>query len=121
MDTPNSDDPQWERKLLERFAYEALKEQRAKRRWGIFFKLAGLAYLLAVLILVVDWGGTEKLADGKHTALVNLRGTIDSAGETSADKINGALQSAFEDKGDCGSNLTYQQPGRQSRTVRNCL
>ena len=111
MDTPNNNDPLWERKLLERFALEALKEQRAKRRWGIFFKLAGLAYFVAVLVLVVDWGGTEKLADGKHTALVNLRGTIDATGETSADKINGALQSAFEDKGTAGVILRINSPG----------
>ena len=111
MDSPNDKDPQWERKLLEQFAFDALKEQRAKRRWGIFFKLAGLVYLVAVLVLVVDWGGTEKLADGKHTALINLRGTIDAAGETSADKINGALLSAFEDKGTAGVILRINSPG----------
>ena len=111
MDTPNDNDPHWERKLLERIALESLKEQRVKRRWGIFFKLAGLVYLLAVLVLVVDWGGTEKLADGKHTALINLRGAIESAGDTSADKINGALQSAFEDKGTAGVILRINSPG----------
>ena len=111
MDTPNNSGPQWERQLLERIAFESLKEQRAKRRWGIFFKLAALGYLLAVLVLVVDWGGTEKLADGKHTALINLRGTIESGGDTSADKINGALQSAFEDKGTAGVILRINSPG----------
>ena len=112
MDTSNENEPQWERKLLERIALESLKEQRTKRRWGNFFKLAGLAYLIAVLILVVDWGGsTEKLADGKHTALINLRGTIEAGGDTSADKINGALQSAFEDKGTAGVILRINSPG----------
>ena len=33
---------------LERLAFAALKEQRATRRWGIFFKLAFLAYLLLI-------------------------------------------------------------------------
>ena len=111
MDTPNENDPQWERKLLERIALESLREQRANRRWGIFFKLAALGYFLAVLVLVVDWGGTEKLADGKHTALVNLRGAIEASGDTSADKINGALQSAFEDKGTAGVILRINSPG----------
>ncbi|MBK8894219.1 MAG: S49 family peptidase [Propionivibrio sp.] len=104
-------DPQWERQLLEKIALEALKEQKAKRRWGIFFKLAFLAYLVAVLVLVVDWGGSEKLVDGKHTALINLRGTIEAGGETSAEKINGALQSAFEDKGTAGVILRINSPG----------
>ncbi|SDH53414.1 S49 family peptidase [Propionivibrio dicarboxylicus] len=111
MESPNDNDPLWDRKLLERIAFESLKEQRAKRRWGVFFKLAALAYLLAVLVLVVDWGGSEKLADGKHTALINLHGTIEASGDTSADKINGALQSAFEDKGTAGVVLRINSPG----------
>lgn len=110
MEIPGND-PLWERQLLEKIAFASLKEQRAKRRWGIFFKLAILTYLIAVLVLVVDWGGSEKLVDGKHTALINLRGTIETTGEASADKINGALQSAFEDKGTAGIIIRINSPG----------
>lgn len=110
METPQND-PQWERQLLEKIAFSTLQEQKAKRRWGIFFKLAGLGYLVAVLVLVVDWGASEKLADGKHTALIYLRGTIEPNGEASAEKINGALQSAFEDKGTAGVILRINSPG----------
>jgi protease-4 len=111
VDTPSNNDPQWERQLLEKIAFTSLKEQRAKRRWGIFFKLAFLSYLIAVLVLVGDWGGSEKLADGKHTALIKLRGTIEASGDASAEKINGALQSAFEDKGTAGVILQINSPG----------
>ena len=104
-------DPQWERQLLEKIALASLQEQRAKRRWGIFFKLAFLSYFVAVPVLVVDWGGPEKLVDGRHTALINLRGTIDAGGDASADKINGALQSAFEDKGTAGVIMRINSPG----------
>ena len=110
METQNND-PQWERQLLEKLAFSSLKEQRAKRRWGIFFKFLVLSYLLAVLVLVFDWGGTEKITDGKHTALVNVRGTIDANGDASAEKINGALQSAFEDKGTAGIVMRINSPG----------
>lgn len=110
MDTPEKD-PQWERQILEKIALASLAEMRAKRRWGIFFKLAGLTYLIAALVLVVDWGAGDKIVDGKHTALVNVRGTIDSNGDSSADKINGALQSAFEDKGTAGIILRINSPG----------
>lgn len=88
-----------------------LQEQKAKRRWGIFFKLAALVYFVAVLVLVVDWGGAEKLAESKHTALINVRGTIDATGDSSADKISGALHSAFEDKGTAGVILRINSPG----------
>ena len=110
METPEKD-PQWERQLLEKIAFASLVEQRTKRRWGIFFKLSMLAYLVAVLVLVVDWGVPEKLAESKHTALINLRGTIEASGDSSADKINGALQSAFSDKGTAGIIMRINSPG----------
>jgi protease IV len=110
VENPNQG-PHWERQLLEKIAFTTMQEQRLKRRWGIFFKLAFLAYLVAVLVLVVDWGGSEKLADGKHTALINVRGTIDATGDASAEKINGALQSAFDDKGTAGVIMRINSPG----------
>jgi protease-4 len=111
VDTPEKD-PQWERLLLEKIALESLKETRARRRWGIFFKLAGLAYLVAALFLFVDWDAPDKRsADGRHTALVNVRGTIDAGGDAGAEKINAALQSAFEDEGTAGVILRINSPG----------
>ena len=110
MNIPENE-PQWERQLLEKVAFAALQEQRAKRRWGIFFKLAGLAYLVAVLVLVVDWGGSEQMADGRHTAVVHLHGTIEAQGETSAQNINDALDAAFGDKGTAGVILRVNSPG----------
>ena len=52
--TPNNS-PDWERKTLEKLVYSALDEQKSRRRWGIFFKILGFAYLTAVLATVVDW------------------------------------------------------------------
>jgi protease IV len=117
MDEPQlsqqkNEDPNWERRLLDKVVMTALEEQRTKRRWGIFFKLAVLAYFVAVLVLVVDWGaGTEKLVDGKHTAIVSLHGTIEAKGDASAENIIGSLQSAFEDKGTAGVVLRINSPG----------
>ena len=110
MSTPE-EAPPWERQLLEKVAFAALHEQRAKRRWGIFFKLAGLSYLVAVLVMVVDWGGSEQLADGRHTAVIHLHGTIEAQGEGSAQNINDALQAAFADKGTAGVVLRVNSPG----------
>ncbi|MBW7899863.1 MAG: S49 family peptidase [Rhodocyclaceae bacterium] len=110
-DKDNAQGENWERRTLERLAGDVLREQRAKRRWGIFFKLLGFSYLIAVLVLVVDWGGPEKLADRKHTAVVNLRGTIEAKGEASADSIVASLQSAFEDKRTVGVVLRINSPG----------
>ncbi|MEF8751332.1 MAG: S49 family peptidase [Candidatus Accumulibacter necessarius] len=110
MSTPENEPP-WERQLLEKVAFAALREQRAKRRWGIFFKLAGLSYLVAVLVMVVDWGGSEQLADARHTAVVHLHGTIEAQGEASAQNINDALEEAFADKRTAGVILRVNSPG----------
>lgn len=110
MSTPENEPP-WERQLLEKVAFAALREQRAKRRWGIFFKVAGLSYLVAVLVMVVDWGGSEQLADARHTAVVHLHGTIEAQGEASAQNINDALEEAFADKRTAGVILRVNSPG----------
>ncbi|MDR0440229.1 MAG: S49 family peptidase [Candidatus Accumulibacter sp.] len=104
-------EPHWERRVLEKIALESLKETRAKRRWGIFFKFAGLAYLVAILVLVVDWDAPEKQTSDKHTALINVGGSIDAKGDASAEKINGALRSAFEDKRTAAVILRVNSPG----------
>jgi protease-4 len=108
----NPGQPAWERQLLERIAFASLNEQRARRRWGVFFKLSALIYFVVVLIMVVDWDDSDQLADGgRHTALVRLHGTIESSGEASAQNIGEALQAAFEDKKTAGVILQVNSPG----------
>jgi protease-4 len=109
----SQNDPNWERNVLEKIALEGLVEQRRARRWGIFFKMLGFAYLTVVLVMVLDWGGSaDKLGDGaKHTALVQMTGVIQAKGDASAERIMAALQSAFEDKGTQGVILRINSPG----------
>jgi len=109
LSTP--EEPPWERQLLEKVAFATLREQRAKRRWGIFFKLAGLAYLIALPALLMDWGDSEQLADRRHTAVIHLRGTIEAQGEASAQNLNDALEAAFADKRTAGVVLRVNSPG----------
>ena len=112
MDTPQSpiNDPAWERKTLEKLAFSVLDEQRARRRWGIFFKFLGFAYLLVVLIMVVDWGtGVEH--QERHTALINLNGVIQAKGEANGENMVAALAGAFEEKNAAGIILRINSPG----------
>ena len=97
--------------MLEKVAFATLQEQRAKRRWGILFKLAALAYLIALPALLIDWGDSEQLADRRHTAVVHLRGTIEAQGEASAQNLNDALEAAFSDKRTAGVILRVNSPG----------
>ncbi len=102
----------WERETLEKLAFAALKEQTRARRWGIFFKLLAFAYLAFLLLMLFEWRGDgDLMAEGKHTALVELEGVIDAKGDASAEKITSALQSAFKDKNTQGVILRINSPG----------
>jgi protease-4 len=107
-----ADDSNWERRILEKVALEAVSEQRRARRWGTFFKLLGFAYLTAVLVALVDWDVVHPDGEGvRHTALVEMQGVIQAKGDANADDIIGALQSAFDAKGTAGVVLRINSPG----------
>jgi protease-4 len=109
---PKPDQTNWERSLLEKIALEGLVEQRRRRRWGIFFRLAALVYFTVLLLVAFDFGGAEKLGDGKKfTAMVQINGVIAPKGDASADHVVGALQAAFEDKHTAGVILRINSPG----------
>lgn len=104
------DGPGWERRTLEKLAFATLDEQRRKRRWGIFFKFLGFAYLAVVLAAFVDWGGTT-VHEERHTAIISLTGVIQAKGEASAEHLISALQEAFEAKNSAGVILRINSPG----------
>ena len=112
---------QWERELVTKLATAALKEQRRARLWGIFFKLLTFAYITFLLVLFVDWEGRAEMSSGrKHTAMVELNGTIAPGSDASAEKITAALQAAFKDKNTQGVVLRINSPGGspvQSQTI----
>lgn len=103
----------WEREVLEKLVMASIKEQRAKRRWSIFFRLV----FIALIVLLVFGGaglfsrGGASGAPAAHTALITLEGVIESEGEASAEKVVGALQAAFDDPGARGVILRINSPG----------
>ena len=102
----------WERNLLENLALAALREQRRTRNWGIFFKVLTFLYLFILLFFALGWidDGKVRLSE-KHSALIDLRGVIVADGNSSADKINASLRSAFQDKNTKGVILRINSPG----------
>ena len=67
-------DADWERKTLEKLAFAALNEQRRARRWGIFFRILGFAYVgfLLVTLTMPEQFDADQLRDRDHTAVVDL-------------------------------------------------
>ena len=101
----------WERETIEKLAFAAIREQRRARRWGIFFKLLGFAYVTLILVLAFDWRERTEGTSEAHTALVELNGVIGPGTDASAEKIVAALNAAFRDKGTRGVVVRINSPG----------
>ncbi len=103
----------WERDAIVQLANAGLEEQRRSRRWNIFFKLLGFAYLFLVLMMFVggsNFGGGKK-SSGSHAALVDLKGVIADGEDASADNVVAGLRAAFKNKGTKGVILRINSPG----------
>jgi protease-4 len=101
----------WERDVLERLAFATLNEQRARRRWNIFFRFAFLAAIVFALWVAFDLGGGEAEVVGPHTALIEIDGTIESGTSGAADTVIPALNRAYADAGSVGIVLRINSPG----------
>jgi protease-4 len=102
----------WERGVLERLAFAALAEQRRARRWTIFFRFFyAILFVIVLLIVTGDELGGAKAVAGKHTALVELDGIIESESLASADNVIAGLRSAFESTNTVGVILRANSPG----------
>jgi protease-4 len=118
-DTPTETRPaasptaNWERETLEKLVFATIKEQRAARRWGIFFKLSflALAFLAIWAYFDFNFGGSDLESLGRHTALIEIDGTIDTEGSGSADNVIPSLNKAFSDEGSAAVVLRINSPG----------
>jgi protease-4 len=111
-ETGGQNEPVWERSVLNKLVMSAVQEQRRSRRWGIFFKLMFLTYLLALLYVYLPGEGVSKgMVIGKHTALVELEGLIAQETHASADTVITGLRAAFKDRNTKGVIIRANSPG----------
>jgi len=102
----------WERAVLEKLVFATLKEQKSARRWGIFFKSVTLLVIVVALATYMDvnWTGSEETL-GRHTALIEIEGAIESEGSGAASIVIPALNKAFSDSGSVAVVLHINSPG----------
>lgn len=99
-------------KLIEKLVMSLQSEQRKSRRWGIFFKLLTFTYLFALFAMIqFPISGSFEGAGGKHTAVVEVNGTIAADELASADNIVGALRRAFEEENSVAVIMRINSPG----------
>ncbi len=96
---------------LELATRELLRERRSERRWRNFFRLVWLGLALAVAWVLLSQRLSMTAPAGPHTALVDVRGEIDSNSENNAEALVAALTSAFEDVGAQAVVLRINSPG----------
>ena len=99
-------------KLIEKVVTGLQDEQRKTRRWGIFFKLCMLAYVIAIFAMFrnpID--GAVQGGDQPYAAIIEVNGVIAAAQDASADNIITALRDAFKDEKVLGIVLRINSPG----------
>lgn len=109
---PESGQGSREWQVLERLIADMQAEQRRRRRWGIFFKLLGFAFLFAVLFAVLRPSGQGiETQSGPHTAVIDVKGEIGADKDASAKHIIDALHDAFDADSTRGVVLKINSPG----------
>lgn len=105
------DDARWERAALRDIALEGVRERRLARRWGIFFKLAFLAYLIFIVALGRGWVLGGDPGPSEHTAVVRVSGVLLPDSNSRAELVIRGLQQAFRDSGTQAVVLHINSPG----------
>ncbi|KRB70410.1 S49 family peptidase [Noviherbaspirillum sp. Root189] len=101
----------WERDVLERLAFATLAEQRARRRWNIFFRFLTLAVIAVGIWMAFGMTNNEDEIVGPHTALIEIDGTIEAGTSGAADAVIPALNRAYTDDTAVGVVLRINSPG----------
>jgi len=96
---------------MEKLMLATIAEQRAARRWRTVRSLAWLAFFAFLLISLMPKGTASADKATAHTAVVAIKGEIDSEGDSSAESVVASLRSAFEDAGAQGIVLLINSPG----------
>lgn len=110
-DTPGTTDS-WERKTLEKLVLSVVQEQRKTRNWGVFFKLMFLIWVFLLLAMGAGWiKKNDAVPTGPHTAVVSLRGVIDSNGDARSDRLIEGLRNAFKDADSKAVVIRANSPG----------
>jgi protease-4 len=103
----------WERDTLEKLVFANIQEHKATRRWSIFFKLLtlGLAFFALWAFFDFNFSGSDMETLGRHTAVIEINGSIEAEGSGSADVVIPSLNKAFADNGSVAVVLRINSPG----------
>ncbi len=103
--------------VLEKVLMASVEEQRRARRWGIFFKLLTLGYVL-LLAVALSKGcsagrdpGAAMSRSGPHLAVVKINGEIGGNRGVNSEDVMASLKDAFESTQSRAIVLDINSPG----------
>lgn len=99
----------WEQKTLKHVLELTVKEQRARRRWGIFFKLVLITFILSMLYAYFRQGDAPPRKP--FTAVITVSGEIADDKDASAENLVPLLNKAFENPHAKAVLLRINSPG----------
>ena len=115
---PNAPYAGKEWQLLEKTLMASLVEQRRARRWGIFFKLITLGYVLlfgAAVAKGCSGSAKSSMSDfgmsKPHLAVIDVKGVISSDNEANSQAVGEALTEAFNNDQAQAVALRINSPG----------
>ena len=109
--TPTPPNTGWERAVMESVALGYLKEQRRARQWRNGLRLAWLVFLAVMSWVILHRGGNSTSTTAPHTAVIEIKGEIDSEGLAGSSAVVTSLRTAFEDEGSQAVVLLINSPG----------
>ncbi len=109
----SENDNSWEQNTINNMLEMTVKEQRARRRWGIFFKLTALVYVLGfTIVMLAPKSDLIKNVAGKSvTAVVYIDGEIGDDKDASADNLIPLISKAFANPAAKAVMLRINSPG----------
>lgn len=111
-DQPTMSNEYWERSVLEKVAMASVVEQRRSRRWGIFFKVLFLLYIIIISSVAFSpLGKKGMVSSGPHTAVVDVKGVIMAGAEADAEVLIESMNKAVSDPNTKGLIIRLNTPG----------
>lgn len=106
------DNNTWEQKAIKDVLQSIVKEQRARRRWGIFFKLVVIFFIITAFVCYWRQGQPSSTAPRKpFTAVIAVSGEIADDKDASADNLIPLITQAFENPNAKAVLLRINSPG----------
>ena len=110
---PIKDTPASEQSILEKLVMANIEESKAQRRSRYIGRIFWLMIVLiaAGILFGKGWFGKSSSSVSAHTAIVEIKGEIADGADASADNIDSAMKTAFEEPSAKAVVLLINSPG----------